>query len=80
MPRLRALRSSAERKAGEEFEASESDARLLCAPDALGGQKATLVDRSMRAAEPETAKQPPSADETIAGKRRYLRRDLRAQN
>ena len=80
MPRLRALTSSAGRKAGEEFDASDSDARILCAKDAFGGPKAELVDRAMRAAESPLVKQEPSKDETIAGKRRYLRRDLRAQN
>lgn len=78
MPRLRALTSWSGRKAGEEFDASDTDARLLCATDALGGQKATLVDRAMRA-EQSPPKEAPSADETVARKRQYLRRDMRAQ-
>lgn len=73
MPLLRALTSSANRKAGEEFNASESEARLLCAKDGLGGQKAEFVRAEL------TPKQEPNNDESIAAKRRYLRRDLRAQ-
>lgn len=79
MPRLRALTSWADRKAGEEFEASDADARLLCATDAIGGQKAKLVDRAMRAAD-EAPPPQTSSEQTIEAKRRYLRRDLRAQN
>jgi hypothetical protein len=75
------------RKTGEEFDASESDARLLCAADALGGQKATIIDRSMKAVEPpEPPIEPPpptempTKAEIVEAKRRYMRRDLRAQN
>jgi hypothetical protein len=82
MPRLRALKSWADRKAGEEFDATELDARLLCAADGLGGQKATIVDRSMQAAEPSAPPlEPPApANKQQQDKRRYLRRDLRAQS
>jgi hypothetical protein len=80
MPRLRALQSSSIRKAGEEFDASDDEARLLCAPDALGGQKAVLVDRAMRAEETPPPPSPAKSDPAPPEKRRYLRRDLRAQN
>lgn len=82
MPRLRALQSSASRKAGEEFDASDDDARLLSAPDVLGGQKAMLIDRAMRAERTEEPKQASSSKpvEPKPEKRRYLRRDMRAQN
>jgi hypothetical protein len=80
MPRLRALKSWADRKTGDEFEASDSDARLLCAADAIGGQKATLVDRAMKAAEPQAELEPPAPASKQQDKRRYLRRDLRAQS
>ena len=79
MPRLRALVSSANRKAGEEFEASEAHAKMLTAADLIGGQRAELVDRSMRAADEPTPKQAQSADEVVDSKRRYLRRDMRAR-
>jgi hypothetical protein len=70
MPRLRALTSWAGRSAGDEFDASDEDARLLCAADLPGGPKAEIIDRVMQA-----------ADSALTGpdKRRYLRRDLRAQ-
>jgi hypothetical protein len=87
MPRVRALTSWADRKAGEEFDASDADARVLCAADLPGGQKARLVDRSMKAAEPEpepdelpAAPSAPSSTKQADNKRRYLRRDLRAQS
>jgi hypothetical protein len=81
MPRLRALRSWADRKAGEEFDASDLEARLLCAPDGLGGQKATIADRSMKAAErSDPPPEPPAPATKQQDKRRYLRRDLRAQS
>jgi hypothetical protein len=81
MPRLKALTSWAGRVAGEEFDASDSDARVLCALDLPGGPKAIAVDdRAMRAeSAPEVPKQP-SAPEAAPEKRRYMRRDLRAQN
>ena len=78
MPRLRAIVSSANRKAGEEFDASESEAKLLTAADALGGQRAELVDRAMRASD-EAPKPQQTSDEVVEGKRRYLRRDMRAR-
>jgi hypothetical protein len=78
MPRLRALQSWSGRKAGDEFDASDADAKLLCAPDGLGGQKARILSRDMRAGDPPPA--PPSTPaEPPETKRRYLRRDLRAQ-
>jgi hypothetical protein len=78
MPRLRALQSWAGRKAGEEFDASDADAKLLCAPDGLGGQKARILSRDMRADDPPAAA-PATPAEQPETKRRYLRRDLRAQ-
>lgn len=84
MPRLKALTSWADRKAGDEFDASDADARLLCAPDLPGGQKAYLVDRAMRAADPTADPEPIKAAPVPAkdrpDRRRYLRRDLRAQS
>jgi hypothetical protein len=85
MPRLRALTSWADRKAGDEFEASDGDARLLCAADAIGGQKARIVDRAMAPTEPRiepttAAENQKPSESSKSEKRRYLRRDLRAQN
>jgi len=85
MPRLRALTSWADRKAGDEFEASDSDARLLSAADAIGGPKAKIIDRAMAPAEQriEPATDSESQKPSEPGKpekRRYLRRDLRAQS
>jgi hypothetical protein len=77
MPRLRALQSWAGRKAGDEFDASDADAKLLCAPDGLGGQKARILSRDMRAGDPPAAA--PATPTEPQEKRRYLRRDLRAQ-
>jgi hypothetical protein len=78
MPRLRALTSWSGRKAGEEFDAADADARLLCAKDALGGQRAIIVDRAMRAVDkPIEPKPRQSTDEVVDSKRRYLRRDMR---
>jgi hypothetical protein len=79
MPRLLALQSWTGRKAGEEFDASDADAKLLCAPDGLGGQKARVLSRDMRADDPPPAAAPATPIEQPETKRRYLRRDLRAQ-
>jgi len=78
MPRLLALQSWSGRKAGDEFNASDADAKLLCAPDGLGGQKARILSRDMRADDPPPAATPAPAEQPET-KRRYLRRDLRAQ-
>lgn len=82
MPRLRALTSWADRKQGDEFDASDADARLLCAADAIGGQKAVLVDRQLKPAESESQKEsePESPANKQPERRRYMRRDLRAQS
>ena len=83
MPRLLALKSWSGRKAGEEFDASDADAKLLCAPDGLGGQKARILTRAMRAGEAPAAPAAPAeaapAEANNPDRRRYLRRDLRAQ-
>jgi hypothetical protein len=78
MPRLLALQSWSGRKAGEEFDASDADAKILCAPDGLGGYKARIATRDMRAGDPLPAA-PAAPVEQPETKRRYLRRDLRAQ-
>jgi hypothetical protein len=78
MPRLRALVSSSEHKAGEEFDASEADAKLLCTPDAIGGPRAQLVDRALQPVESESPNQ--SEPAPPSNRRRYMRRDLRAQS
>ena len=78
MPRLRALMDSADRKIGEQFDATDEQARILCARDLPGGQRAEYVDRNLKPVDlPGTA---PHFDNWHGGKRRYLRRDLRAQN
>jgi hypothetical protein len=77
MPRIRALMNSSDHKAGDEWDASDEHARILCTPDVLGGQRAEYVDRAMRAIEPEQPKRPTTPE---AEKRRYMRRDLRAQS
>lgn len=77
MPRIRALTDSAEHKAGEEWDASELDARVLCAPDLPGGARAEYIDRAMKPVEAPTPALPADAPPE---KRRYMRRDLRAQN
>jgi hypothetical protein len=77
MPRLRALISSADRKAGDEFDATDEEAHFLCAPDLPGGQRAEYVDRAMR---PVTLPGTAPRFEDAPEKHRYLRRDLRAQN
>jgi len=77
MPRVRAITEWADRKMGEEFDVSDEHARVLCAPDLPGGQKAEYVDRAMRPVEQSQAQpEPTSAPE----KRRYMRRDMQAQN
>ena len=90
MPHVRALTSWADRKVGDVFEATDDDARLLCAADAVGGRKAEVVGRALepQPLKPESRKQseptPPAADDDQpsprAEKRRYMRRDLRAQS
>jgi hypothetical protein len=78
MPKIRALTSWADRKAGDEWDASDTDARLLCAPDALGGPKAEYIDRSMMPRQPTTPATP-VAPVSAPEKRRYQRRDMWAQ-
>jgi hypothetical protein len=69
MPRLRALTDWSGRKKGEQWDASDDEARILCALDLPGGRKAELVDRVMTAADnPE-----------LTEKGRYARRDMRVQ-
>ena len=83
MPRLRALTSWSGRQAGEIFEASDTDARILCARDGIGGQRAERVlDRALEPTEPTTQErsEPTQSPSKQTEKRRYLRRDLRAQN
>jgi hypothetical protein len=75
MPRIRALTNWSGRKVGEEWDASEEDARLLCACDLVGGQRAEYTDRAMRAASSSPA---PAAPQPSPDKKRYMRRDLRA--
>jgi hypothetical protein len=77
MPRIRAITAWADRKAGDEFDVSEDYARILCAPDVPGGAKAEYVDRAMQAVEQSQQPQQPQA---APEKRRYMRRDMRAQN
>jgi hypothetical protein len=75
MPRIRALTTWSGHNAGEEWDASDEEARILCTPDLPGGQKAQYVDRAMQAvAQEQTPTQPDTPE-----KRRYMRRDLRAQ-
>jgi hypothetical protein len=78
MPKIRALTSWADRQAGEEWDASYTDAALLCTPDLPGGQKAEYVDRAMTAAEPQQTKTDSPPAQGQPEKRRYQRRDLRA--
>lgn len=80
MPRVRALTSWADRRAGDEFEATEADARLLCATDGIGGQRAELVDRALEADKGKKTEPEAPAPDKQTDKRRYLRRDLRAQS
>jgi hypothetical protein len=83
MPHVRAVTSWADRKVGDVFETSELEARLLCAADAVGGRKAELVDRALKPqpVESESRKQSePPAPPPQTEKRRYMRRDLRAQS
>lgn len=74
MPRLRALMNWSDRRAGEEFDASDADARILCAPDLPGGQKAELATTGKLTAEENEA-----LTQSLREKQRHLRRDLRAQ-
>jgi hypothetical protein len=77
VPKIRALTEWSGRKAGEVWDATDDDARLLCASDLPGGQKAEYVDRVMRAVDsPLVQSQPQQPSE----KRRYMRRDMQAQN
>jgi hypothetical protein len=78
MPRVRAITSWADKKVGDEFDLTEMEARILCAPDVPGGQKAEYVDRAMCAADPAPA--PKQVEAPSTEKRRYMRRDLRAEN
>jgi hypothetical protein len=75
MPRIRAITDWSDRKAGDEFDVPEDYARILCTPDVAGGQKAEYVVRAMQAVE-----QQPQQPEPAPEKRRYMRRDMRAQN
>jgi len=77
MPRLRALTEWADKKVGDEFDATDEHARILCAPDLPGGQKAEYLDRAMRAVEQP---QPQATEPPATEKRRYMRRDMQAQN
>lgn len=79
MPRLRALTSWADRKQGDEWDAPDEVARLLCAPDLPGGQKAEIVDRAMKAVDSPPSVEATPIDDPTPPKRRYMRRDLRAQ-
>jgi|SoiMetStandDraft_5_1073268.scaffolds.fasta_scaffold00116_13 hypothetical protein len=82
MPRLRALTSWADRREGDEWDAGDEDARILAAPDLPGGQKAVVIDRAMVAVDsepPAPAPLPPAAPAPQPDKRRYMRRDLRAE-
>jgi hypothetical protein len=79
MPRLRALTDWADRKRGDEWNASDDDARLLTACDLPGGAKAELVDRSMTPAESER-QTPAEPNPPVDPKRRYLRRDMQARS
>jgi hypothetical protein len=78
MPKIRALQNSSDRKAGDEWDATDEQARILTAADLPGGAKAEYVDRALRAVEPPQP-QPKEPDRSIE-KRRYLRRDMRAQS
>jgi len=71
MPRIRALQDYVGRRKGEEFDASDEDARILCAPDLPGGQKCERVN--MRAM---TAEDSPIVE---SRRGRYARRDMRAR-
>lgn len=96
MVKLRATRevyyASKTRNTGDEFDASESDARLL-----VGLEKAVLVEetpkpkpapqtlqtRELKAEEEKPAPQPMTTDNseavTTGRSRRYMRRDMRAK-
>ncbi len=80
MPKIRARTSWADRKTGDEFDVSDIEARILCAPDLPGGQKAEYVDRAMMAVgqQQQTQSDSPPAP-GVPEKRRYQRRDLQAE-
>jgi hypothetical protein len=75
MPRIRAITTWADHKLGDEFDVPEEYARILCAPDVPGGQKAEYLDRAMQPIE-----QPQQPQQPAPEKRRYMRRDMQAQN
>jgi hypothetical protein len=77
MPKIRALTSWSGRKEGEEWDASDNDARILCASDLAGGQRAEYVDRAMSTT---SSSSPPKQETPAQEKKRYLRRDMRAEN
>jgi hypothetical protein len=79
MPKIRALTSWSGRNAGEEWDATDDDARILCTTDLPGGQRAEYVDRALRAT---SSSAPPSQEAPQASpeKKRYLRRDMRPEN
>lgn len=81
MPQLRALQPWADRKQGEVFDASDEDARILCAPDLPGGQKAERLDAARIEAAAMTAEEAPALVQPAgpSKKGRYMRRDMRAQ-
>jgi hypothetical protein len=73
MPRIRALHAFVGRKKGEEYEATEEHARILCASDLPGGPRCERVEaRAMKA-------QDSSLVDTGSPRSRYSRRDLRAR-
>ena len=74
MARIRALQDYVGRRKGEEFDASDEDARILCAPDLPGGQKCERLELEPRAM---TATDSPLVTESRRG--RYQRRDMRAR-
>lgn len=78
MPIIRARTNWADRKTGDEFDVNEIEARILCAPDLPGGQKAEYVDRAMTAVEPRQTQADSPATPGTPEKRRYQRRDLQA--
>jgi hypothetical protein len=43
MKRVRALQSFTGRKKGEEFDLPDEEARILSAPDLIGGQKVAII-------------------------------------
>jgi hypothetical protein len=81
MPRVRQIRTGAGHNAGEIYEVDETVARILCAPDALGGQMCHYVgDYETRVVVPSAAPEPPEPiEEPPPRKGRYMRRDMRAK-